>query len=563
MNTNTPRARLLVTLFSMLCMSILGGLVLQFNTVPAASAGPAQQGFASATPTQTATRTRTPLPTSTPPNGLAVTSDVDLKSILSFGFGSDSEIEACPTGFRFSAPDIYSMSAYIHHHYSNGGGDICVQAVPVEDGDVLTLQLFNNSQSLLSTTSLIVEKDSFDSGRLVTNDYLRREVGKIFQARRDPSDLSLPLWDMMQIQVNMAYPLPAEGHWVLTTPNTVMKTYDDDLLPSSGNVILLNPTDYLIGYEACPILYPGDSFAVRVLAASPNASIPVGIYTEVPNPQPLSIEKTAQLIAGQYLYSNSAGTINAVMQVPSWIAPGTYFLSAPGVSYSCYFQVVEPPAGPTPTLVPPSSSSSTSGGVDSDFYEGFSGASLDPTTWRVENTTYYTSVDGGVFDLYGSGARFPFVRSVRSLFPSYADYSAEINFRYLENNPCGVGVMMTSKIPTAGLSAAQSNAEQYANETSGVAIGFWQDTSGMKLWYRAGSERKDIYLGGPDTDWHDLWVEYSNNRYSLYMDNNFYFESQPTYSRLDGIWMGNPQYLGAGASCDWSALEMDYISIKQ
>lgn len=85
----------------------------------------------------------------------------------------------------------------------------------------------------------------------------------------------------------------------------------------------------------------------------------------------------------------------------------------------------------------------------------------------------------------------------------------------------------------------------------------------MQIWFRSGTERREVNLGGPDTNFHNLTVNYSENRYKVYLDDYLTLTSASTPYRPSTIWMGNPVDLGAGFPCPWDTLEVDQIQVER
>lgn len=544
--------RLVVTILSTLLISLTGWFLIQL--------APASQNIALAStgqhdlPTPTPTLTLTPLPTSTPPGGLVPTTDVDLKSVLFFSSGSASDIESCPAPFAGGPnyPKAYQLSSYIRHQATNGGGDLCVIGFPLNDGDLVTIQLLDESSNLVASQTVLAKKNFDGTGELVTNDYLEKNVGDLSRKNTDPNDPNSPVEDFMQIRVSMQPYLPVQGIWVISTDNAEVRTDLWDVA-TYGGAVVINPSDDLLGASPCPVENPGGVIGLRAFTLPADSNIAVGVYQYLfPNSL---LDPSARLVSGQFLHSDSTGIVDGVIQLPQTMSDGTYFVDiATKSNFSCYFNVAQAPIT-SPTPPPP--------GDGTYFDEEFDGSDLNSSIWTLENTSEYAYVDNGTLQMAASGSRFPFVHSITPLFPTGDDFRATVRFDYPEANVCGVGLMMTSEIPTAGQSPYQSGVEQRAAEDRGVAIGFWQDQSGMQLWYRAGAERQDIPLGGPFLTSKDFTVEYSGGRYNLYIDNALMYVSGPTTARPEGIWMGNPQDLGYGNYCAWDSFEVDSIVIQK
>jgi hypothetical protein len=202
-------------------------------------------------------------------------------------------------------------------------------------------------------------------------------------------------------------------------------------------------------------------------------------------------------------------------------------------------------------------------GSETIYYESFDDTPLDPLKWSPEFATTSLVVKNGELQMSGAGNRFPYIRSARAIVPFYGDFQADIRFRYPFVGTCGVGFMLTTVTPIPGLSQEVSAAQQKEAEKRGAALGVWQDRNGMQLWYRSGADRKDIWVGGINTAMHTMSVDYSWNRYKLYLDGSLMYTSAPTFYRPQRIWIGNPIDLGPGNSCDWDTLHVDSIRVTR
>ena len=216
-----------------------------------------------------------------------------------------------------------------------------------------------------------------------------------------------------------------------------------------------------------------------------------------------------------------------------------------------------PPDDPAPPPEPPA------GGDDSPALdtEDFDGSRLDSSKWAQTNSAGEITMDNGVLRMGSSASQYPYIYRSQNPFPATGNFEMVARFRYSEVNDCGVGILMsTSQVPV-GLSQEEAAKFQEEAEQNGMSAGVWQDlANGLQVWYRAGADRFDGQLGGPDTLWHEMKIEYVANRYQIYLDDSLVYTSDETTFRPQTIWMGHPANLGS--PCLWSTLEVDSITVR-
>jgi hypothetical protein len=223
-----------------------------------------------------------------------------------------------------------------------------------------------------------------------------------------------------------------------------------------------------------------------------------------------------------------------------------------------------PTSTPLPTRIPEATSTPelTAPEPVAVFVEGFDGGALDAAKWVAENTDGEVAVQDGILRLASSASRFPYVHARGSIFPSEGTFRLTCRVRYAKVDVCGVGVLMTSALIPGGLSQEETADWQREAEQNGVAAGIWQDTTGgMQIWFRSGADRADVPISGPDTAWHQLMIEYSDDRYRIYLDGDLAYSSQKTPHRATSVWIGHPSDLGS--PCPWGTLEIDYVKVER
>lgn len=505
--------------------------------------------------------TPTPRPTSTPPIGQPPQTNVDLKSeLFSWGGGGVPTDCALVSLTQSDLPLVFTRRDGFLFLHMNDGIDVCVEGVSTANGDQMIVELFDDQENLVGSTNLVIKKITTDMGVVVTDDIFQRTVGEVGKTKLDWTDETSPLIDFIRISVNLFPGLPREGHWVITTWQYTVESKREEIMPETRGIII-NPTNDFVGPTPCPLQYPGGTVKFRAIGLPPDRDIPFGMYNWQP-PEGAGDEGKAVLVQSQFLRSDSSGQVDAVIQIPQTAARGSYYLvgvvdpsadRGPEVGAgSCGFRIE-----PGLALEPPSSS-----GTEVIFLENFDGSEPDPGVWTVFADPNSLSVNGGLLRLSSSGTRYPYLLHPW-VFPQYGDFRFRSRFRYAQVDTCGVGIMVASYTPSARLSQSESGSQQQREEQAGVAVGVWQDRSGMQMWFRSGAERRDVPLGGPDTNVHDLTIDYSEYRYKVHVDDHLIFTSAPTPYRAQHIWMGNPVDLGDGFPCPWDTLEVDQMQVQR
>jgi hypothetical protein len=249
--------------------------------------------------------------------------------------------------------------------------------------------------------------------------------------------------------------------------------------------------------------------------------------------------------------------------LPSPTAPNPTVLPSPTATTESVAALVPsdtPPPTATPTK-PPTEAAPPAQPV-AVFGDGFQGSTVDSSRWSVDPGAGEVIVKDGAVRMRSDGRRFPYIYSRANPFPAQDGFEMTARFHYVWVKDCGVGVIMSSVLVPAGLSQDEAAALQQEAETNGVQAGVWQDrANGLQLWFRSGADRQDIRLGGPNDDWNEMTIRYSEGRYTLLFNGSPVYTSQSTPHRPQYIWMGHPADLGG--NCWWSTLEVDEIRVSR
>ena len=222
---------------------------------------------------------------------------------------------------------------------------------------------------------------------------------------------------------------------------------------------------------------------------------------------------------------------------------------APLPTYTLY-----PTAPPPPTLTPLPQWNTV-------FEDLFNDSSLNSSKWIVNNPSGDILISGSFLRLSSSSNRFPYVYPRNDPFPPRGDFRFVAQFRYVRVDDCGVGILITSFLPSPGTPLDTLNSQMQSAEQNGITAGVWQGISdNMQIWYRAGNERPSQRVSTNDTSSHTMEIRYSGNQYTLSLDGRTIFTSSPTSARPHTIWIGHPAALGG--SCRWSILETDSIRVE-
>jgi hypothetical protein len=194
------------------------------------------------------------------------------------------------------------------------------------------------------------------------------------------------------------------------------------------------------------------------------------------------------------------------------------------------------------------------------FQDDFNGSAINTSVWEADAGSGTILVGNGVLTLSSSGRSYPYLRTIYNPFPASGNFRATFRFRYLQTLTCGVGIIAASYIVPPRLSQEETTNRERAAESSGMAVGVWQDgTYGMQYWLRSGVDREEIQLG-INTKWNQTVIEYLDGKYYLYLNGNLIYTSRMIPYRPIHIWIGHPAELSG--DCLWSSLEIDYIAVE-
>lgn len=504
----------------------------------------------------------TPLPTSTPPVGGAPQANLDLKSEL-FLWAGGGVPSACDTAqLQLSQLPMVSVAGSLDYGFSlNSGRALCIYGIPAQNGDLLTATLYDTAGYQVASGTFVIDKVHPTVGKVLTNDTGHRHVGYTSRVNSIFGADNSPLMDLIEIRFRALPKLPATGYWVVDWRGQHIKSDVQQIWRDGPGLVIQPQTDNLFGESPCPSRAPGEVVPILGIDFPPDTIVPFGLYRYLPTDSNGFTTKVT-LVSSQFLRSDGAGIIDANIQITPTAPPGLYFLLAvldptsdtENVATSSCRWAVAPSLAFQPPPPP---------GAETFFFESFEGSNLDRNIWRLYDVPNSVSVYGSILRLANFGSRFPFLYNQELAFPQYGDFRVQSLFRYSKVDTCGVGIIIASYAPSAGLSQSESGAEQQAQEQEGVAVGVWQDRSGLQVWFRSGAERREVNLGGPDTNLHNLTIDYTANRYRVYLDDHLTLTSAPTPYQPSRIWMGNPVDLGAGFACPWDTLEVDQLQVER
>ena len=204
----------------------------------------------------------------------------------------------------------------------------------------------------------------------------------------------------------------------------------------------------------------------------------------------------------------------------------------------------------------------------SAFTEEFNGSSLDEATWGAYLNAGETNIDSGIIKLSAEDTTtFPFVYSKTNLIPSSGDFSVKFKMKYNRVTGKGTGFVLSTILPINGLRDTPLSDPLFSQRHF---LEVWQDSSlGFFFAYSGDCYNNQscslgkvlVYQKGKtnlDYDYHDIEFQYSDNRYSIFLDEIKVFTSNPTETRPTIVWFGNYTLQPSGY---WSDFEIDYIKI--
>ena len=202
------------------------------------------------------------------------------------------------------------------------------------------------------------------------------------------------------------------------------------------------------------------------------------------------------------------------------------------------------------------------------FTEEFNTPSLDEVTWKTYLNAGEVNIDSGVIKLSaGDTTTFPFIYSQVNLIPSSGDFSIKFKMKYNRVTGKGTGLVLSTILPINGASDTSLSSPLFSQRHF---LEVWQDSSlGFFFAYSGDCYNQSCSLGkvlvyqkgktNLDYDYHDIEFQYSNNRYSIFLDEIKVFTSNTTEVRPTILWLGN---YTLQPSSYWTEFEIDYIKIS-
>jgi pimeloyl-ACP methyl ester carboxylesterase len=201
------------------------------------------------------------------------------------------------------------------------------------------------------------------------------------------------------------------------------------------------------------------------------------------------------------------------------------------------------------------------------FSEEFNTHFSDPSYWEPNDNS-------GTIEFSSNGIRllrsiqpttsFPYVKSIKDIFPTTGSFVTDISFNYINTGNFGDGIVLYKNAPQNGVSDF-SNGE--------VLFKVWQDSPiGLRVVSHVCPQnnpscnhlKPNLFFKTLGTNYnnHILRVTYSTEeQYQVFVDNLAIpiFTSTTNQVRPAGIWFGNP--VKTNTADYWSSFEIDYIRV--
>lgn len=197
------------------------------------------------------------------------------------------------------------------------------------------------------------------------------------------------------------------------------------------------------------------------------------------------------------------------------------------------------------------------------FNEEFLGDKIDLNNWIVNKNNGSALVNGGELRLSSTSQAdgFPFIRVNRNIFPD-GNFSIEWRFKYSNTSyNYGNGIAITDILPI-NRTTIHPNSE---NEIMGNWVAGGSNIALNSFICNISGESCNgaFYLGsGQDFDkFHIIKINYINNRYYFYLNDQKLFESEETTRIPSYIWLGNP--INPSTSVIWPSFSVDYIRVTK
>lgn len=236
-----------------------------------------------------------------------------------------------------------------------------------------------------------------------------------------------------------------------------------------------------------------------------------------------------------------------------WLVSGLALLVAVTVLVAGLIWLALRPRAAESVPPPPVTPTAMAGeNLEEIFADNFNSVGLDPQKWGFVLGAGHIQVYGGELRLTSSGQTFPLIYPRDNPFPAEGDFRLSITLRYLDAAERGSGFRL-SATPLAGYIDQAG-----ASFSEGRIIEVWQDRDDWHI--AVGEQNLMVYhLPAPVLERHEITILYRDQVYSILLDGQEVYASDPTAVRPAGLWLGNP--LPAATAGNWSGLEVSRIAI--
>jgi pimeloyl-ACP methyl ester carboxylesterase len=178
--------------------------------------------------------------------------------------------------------------------------------------------------------------------------------------------------------------------------------------------------------------------------------------------------------------------------------------------------------------------------------------SLNETTWEVFGDSSSVNVNSGILEIKPpSNIYTNYIRSRNNFFPEEGDFIVEYRFQYPQLTFAGTGIVLGESNPFYPVAVN--------DPVSSRILTTWQDL-GTPLVGLFGPSRFSL-LTSTSTNYHTYRVEFVENSYKVFLDNELKFTSDESQRRIKSIWIGNPG--PADSARSWTQLNLDYIKVSR
>lgn len=203
--------------------------------------------------------------------------------------------------------------------------------------------------------------------------------------------------------------------------------------------------------------------------------------------------------------------------------------------------------------------------AQNDFIEEFNGNLSNPSSWNIFENLGTINFTSDFIDVSSSHKRqFPFAYSTQ-IYPINLDSITEIKFKF-NNTPgynYGSGISISDNIPPF----PTNNHPTY--EHSIIVI--WPLVNNQFMISSSicpesnpncppGFNRIFTSSQSEFLVWHQIKIEYQNNKYKVFVNGNELYSSVKTDKKPKFIWFGNP--IRTATNVIWTSFSIDFIKIK-